>query len=166
MNNYPNFFEKYLSFGGQKKIKAWSQFNRCLNFFFKNNFLFLYLIVPFLPYGSIIICSSVYCCHLLEMNIFVVQGGSEIISRVDVAVSTTSRFQRNTNTKHKKNTNTKHKAQDTNTKHKAQSRFQQWRILLILFPAHSTLAEAVDKALETRNFHEVYDLIEVSDATF
>ena len=166
MNNYPNFFEKYLSFGGQKKIKAWSQFNRCLNFFFKNNFLFLYLIVPFLPYGSIIICSSVYCCHLLEMNIFVVQGGSEIISRVDVAVSTTSRFQRNTNTKHKKNTNTKHKAQDTNTKHKAQSRFQQWRILLILFPAHSTLAETVDKALETRNFHEVYDLIEVSDATF
>ena len=125
INNNPNFFEKYLSFDGQKKIKAWSQFNRCLNFFFKNNFLFLYLIVPFLPYGSIIICSSVYCCHLLEMNIFVVQGGSEIISRVDVAVSTTSRFQRNTNTKHKKNTNTKHKAQDTNTKHKAQSRFQQ-----------------------------------------
>ena len=126
INNNPNFFEKYLSFDGQKKIKAWSQFSRCLNFFFKNNFLLLYLIVPFFsPYGSIIICSSVYCCHLLEMNIFVVQGGSEIISRVDVAVSTTSRFQRNTNTKHKKNTNTKHKAQDTNTKHKAQSRFQQ-----------------------------------------
>jgi len=42
------------------------------------------------------------------------KGGSEIISRVDVAVSTTS----------------------------------------------STLAEAVDKALETRNFHNVYELIE------
>ena len=44
------------------------------------------------------------------------KGGSEKMSRVDLAVSTTS----------------------------------------------STLAEAVDRALETRNFHVVYDLIEVA----
>ena len=37
-------------------------------------------------------------------------------------------------------------------------------ILLRFIAVHSTLAEAVDKALETRNFHNVYELIEVPGA--
>lgn len=38
------------------------------------------------------------------------------------------------------------------------------RLTKSFIDVHSTLAEAVDKALETRNFHNVYELIEVPGA--